>query len=265
VLFVVLCILALVPAQALAQSVNTLPGIVATGTGIASEPAQSATLQFLVTSSQYFGMSGPMMETIEAVPGTPGPAPETGMGPSGTPRLSEDQLDPIVEALVDSGVLREATSITVPAATAFIGPGGPDAGEITVVVDRPDASQLTELVSTVRDVATGTGLEIMHIGAMYEAADCATLVQQARDAAIADARARAEGLATSLGVTLGELVQASENPYYGPPDSGSCAPEGMESAFGPYGPGTYPAFDARSIEATVSIQLSLTYAFGPAA
>ncbi|MGD9710873.1 MAG: SIMPL domain-containing protein [Thermomicrobiales bacterium] len=93
---------------------------------------------------------------------------------------------------------------------------------------------------------------------MFEPADCVTLLQEARDAAIADAQQRAEGLAASLGGTLGSLIQASETPFYGAAGNTSCDPAG--EVYGPYGPGTLPAFDPRAAEAEVHLQVTLTYA-----
>jgi hypothetical protein len=263
-----IAMLALVPARALAQPVpGQLTGIVATGFGSASEPAQSATLQFLVGSDMFFGMGMPMMEATEVGPGTPesGPAPVMEAPLSG--RLTEDSLLPIIEALIAAGAASEAIETTVPTETGgFTGPGGPEAGEIEVIVDQPGGELLSGLVAAVRDAAPGAGLSVLHVGVEYEAADCASLIQQARDVAIADAQERAEGLAAGLGVTLSELIQASETPYFGAPEAGSCAPEGSDAFFyGPFGPGTYPLFDPESTEATVSIQVTLTYAFGEAA
>lgn len=137
-------------------------------------------------------------------------------------------------------------------------------GEILVQVDRPQGEQLQSLVTTVFASASSAGLMVVNAGAMYEPADCAALVQQAREEALADARVRAEGLAKGLGVSLGDVVQASETPYFSIPGGESCAPEGMDSNYGPYGPGTYPPFDPRKTDASTAIQVVLTFAFGAA-
>ena len=100
-------------------------------------------------------------------------------------------------------------------------------------------------------------MTVLHVGALFEPADCAALLQEARDAAIADARLRVEGLATSLGGTVGELVQASETPFYGPAGTTTCEPG--SGVFGPYGPGTLPAFNPGNVEAEVYVQVTLTY------
>ena len=127
--------------------------------------------------------------------------------------------------------------------------------------------QALAIVSLVAAATAVRAAPVEHDGRFYEVVISDGIPwEQARDAAIADAQERAEGLAAGLGVTLGELVQASETPYFGAPEAGSCAPEGSETFFyGPFGPGTYPLFDPESTEATVSIQVSLTYAFGVAA
>lgn len=86
------------------------------------------------------------------------------------------------------------------------------------------------------------------------------IVQQARVAAIADANLRPEGLAEGLGVVLGELTLASEYPYLSPSGTNDCATVGASGEFGPYGPGTDPAFDPDATEVTVTVQVTVTYA-----
>jgi uncharacterized protein YggE len=221
------------------------PGIVAVGFGQAEAPADSASLQFLVGPSQMAMMSGPMTS------------------------VTVDQLDPIVQALVDAGAAEEAIAVTVPAtAGAFLyGPGGPESGEIRVDVEEPEPGQLVELVGAAREAASQAGLGVYHVGATFAVDDCAALVQEAREAAIADARSRAEGLAEGLGAALGDLVQASETPYFGPTGGGDCAAGVPPDAagYGPYGPGTDLQFDpAAGAVAVAYVQVTLTFALGPA-
>ncbi len=231
-----------------AQSAST--GIQSTGTGTASAPAQTAHLQILLGSRASFGM-GPM----EFDPGTPGP---------GMDGLSSDHLDPVVDAIADTGVGTDAIVVSIPANNSMFGPGGPETAEIRATIVQPTSEGLIDLVSTIGTVAQESGLTVLHVGARYEAVDCVALTQRAREAAIADAKVRAEGLAQGLGLTLGELTQASEPPYSGPAGMDSCAAPGAET-FGSYGPGTDPAFDPEATEASVTVQVTLTYAFGAAA
>ena len=260
-------------APAAAQPVpGAEPGVAAVGFGSASAPAASAELQFLLGSAQSFGMGGEVFVEEGSVDegaageaaGTPGAEaiPTEGMG--GPPRLTEDALAPVVAALVAAGAPEAGIAVTAPVANEMFGPGGPGIGEVRVTVDQPQADQLAGLVAAAYDAAPGAGLTVLHAGARYEAADCAALLQEAREAAIADARLRAEGLAQGLGVALGDLVQASETPYYGPVGGASCGPEGMEGYYGPYGAGTEAPFDRRRTEATAAVQVVLTFAIAGA-
>ena len=266
-LVAVVGVLTLAPQAAMAQTATGLePGIVAVGFGQATAPTESAELQFLLGSNTMFG--GGMVYVEEAEPVTGEATPGAGAVPPGAmggqASVTEEQLAPIVSALVAAGATEADITVTVPIISDTFGPGGPNIGEILVQVDRPQGEQLQALVESVFDSASGAGLVVLTAGAMYEPADCTALVQQARDEAIADARARAEGLAQGLSVSLGELVQASETPYFGIPGGASCSPEGIDSGYGPYGPGTYPPFDPRKTDASTSIQVVLTFAIGAA-
>lgn len=264
VLIAALSLLVLAPVPAQAQTApGQLPGIVATGFGSASEPAQSANLQFLIGSAQSFGMGGVMMEeSVAVMAGTPGAEMPMEPAPVMSNQLTADHLAPVVEAMETAGADPAGIEVIVPSHNSMFGPGGPEVGEIWLAVDQPDSEQLQSLVQAAYDSAAGAGLTVLFVGASYEAADCAALTQLAREAAIADAQVRAAGLAAGLGVPLGALVQASEAPFFGSPGGGTCMPEGMEMHFGPYGPGTFPAFDPAMTSAIVSMQVTLTYAFG---
>lgn len=234
-------------------------GIQATGIGTASAAVQTAHLQFLLGSSATFGFA-----PIEFDPGTPGPGVSS-EGPMGLGPLSVEQLDPVIEAIAGTGISNDAIVATVPATTSIFGPGGPETAEVRVTIDQPQPGDLTDLVAAVNAVVQRSGLTVLHVGARYEAADCVSLIQEARVAAIADAKLRAEGLAQGLGVTLGELTQASESPYFGPTGMDTCALAGTSAEFGPYGPGSDPAFDPNATEATVTVQVTLTYEIDAAA
>lgn len=236
--------LTLAPRGSGAQPVtSTEPGIVAVGYGKATAPAASARLQFLIGPDQSAMMSGP---------------------PSS---ITVDQLEPIVQALVDAGLAKAEIEATVPSiAGGAFGPGAPENGEIRATVDQPTQGQLADLVQVAREATSQAGLSVYYVGARFEADDCAAQVQEAREAAVADARTRAEGLAVAVGATLGDLIQVSDSPYFGPTGTGSCD-QGLPPdivGFGPFGPGTDPAFDpALEAEAVVYVQVTLTFELGP--
>lgn len=229
--------------------------LVAIGMGKASAPAATATLQFLLGSSMMYGM-GPMYGTESAPMGSPESGEQTVPNMSGA--ISDASLQPVVEALTEAGVSADAVTIAVPAATDAFSPGG-SVGEILVVIDQPADGALRDIVRAVRRSAAPSGLEVLHVGASFTPADCAVLFQAAREAAIADAQARVEGLAVSLGGTLGALIEASESPGYGPYGVSSC--DLFSQSSGPFGMNSLPSFDPKTTEATAYVQVTLTYAF----
>ncbi|MGH2533508.1 MAG: SIMPL domain-containing protein [Thermomicrobiales bacterium] len=265
VLLSVLAVLAIAPAVARAQPFSSAqPGIVAIGFGAASAPAASADLQILL-SAGGFGEFGPVMPRVEGTPTGDVPPEAIMVGPS---QLTAEQLAPVVDDRVAAGASDDAITVTVPAAaySAIFGPGGPESGEIRAEIPQPTSDQLNQLVEGATTAANDAGLTLLHVGARFEASDCPSLVQAARVAAVADAQERAEGLAQAVGASLGELVQASESPFFGPEGGGSCGVEGPPDAFfGPFGPATVPPFDPSApAEASAYIQITLTYAFGTA-
>lgn len=237
-------------------------GIQATGIGVASAPAQTAHLQILLGSSAAFGMGS--IEMIEMPAGTPG-TDSAQAGPVNMIGVSEDQLGPVIDVIAGAGIAEDAITVTVPSSNKLFGVGGPETAEIRVSIEQPSGEDLIALVAAIHAAATDGGLTVLHVGARYDAADCAALTQQAREAAIAGANQRAQGLAQGLGVTLGELALASETPYFGLTGAESCTPAGVVASFGSDGPGTDPTFDPNAIEARVTIQVTLTYAFEAAA
>lgn len=251
--WIVAIVLSLVLAGSTAAQQPAMTGIQSTGTGTATAPAQAAHLQFLLGSSSAFEVM-----PMEMTPGTPSAAMP---GAYGMMTLTKAQLDPVVAAIVATGVSSDAITVTVPVVTSMFGPGGPETGEIRVDIAQPQPGALADLVAAVNAAAQQSGLSVFYAGALYDAADCASLIQDARMAAIADAKQRAEGLAQGLGVTLGGLTFASEYPFFGSPGTGGCDPAGTAQYMGSYGPGSMPEFDPNSTEVVVIVQVTLTYAF----
>lgn len=257
---VAILVLAALPIQTVAQTIpGQLNGILATGFGVASEPTQAATIQVLLGSNEAFGMSSGM---VMVEPGDDAVGTPQAMGPGLSDpfgRITEESLAAMTDAIVAAGVGEDAIETTFPPSASMFGVGGPEVAELTITIDQPIGTQLQDLVISINDAAPAAGLAVLHVGASCEAANRANLLQQARDMAIADARERAEGLAASLGTTLGSLIQASETPYFGSPEAGTCQPAGTDAyGYGPYGPGTLAAFDPGSTEACVSVQVTLT-------
>jgi hypothetical protein len=269
-------VFAVAPRGAVAQTTpGQEPGIVAAGFGRASGPAVSAEVQIIVSRDFYGTMvveEFPVEE--EEVTGSPvageGETPPMEGGPVGPPALTEEDLAPIVDAIVAAGVPSDQIQVISPAfSSMFTGWGGPGGAQLRFEVPNPTLDGLTALVLAVNDAAVAQGITVQHTGVHYVGGDCEALVQEARVAAVADARARAEGLADALGVALGDLTQAADNLYYGPyggiSGTGGCGPSTPED-FGPYGPGMLAAFDPTvPAEAVAYAQVTLTFALGASA
>jgi uncharacterized protein YggE len=230
------CLFAAIPAvpTASAQGVpGQLPGIVAIGFGTASAPAESAEVQLII-------------------------GPE-GYGPPPAAMITNADLAPVTDAIVGAGVDKAAIEIYIPATNSmFSGPGGPGNALLEFRLADPTDASMRALSDALYQAATTARLSVQHLGVRYAAADCAALQQAATDAAVADARARGERLAKSLGARLGALVQGMDSIFgIGVPDS--CAPQGLGS-YGPYGPNIANAYDpAAAVEATATAQITLTF------
>jgi uncharacterized protein len=228
---------------AAAQGVpGQLPGIVVTGFGTASAPAESAVVQIIVGPEAY------------------------GMQPA--PLLTATDVAAIIDAIAGTGVEKADIEFFAPATNSmFSGPGGPGNVQLRFTIPSPTDSTLSELADAVYKAAATGQLSIQHLGVRYTAADCASLQQAATDKAVADARARGERLATSLNVELGEMVQAMDSLYgYGGGVPDSCASPAQQSYYGPYGAGIAPPYDpTQAVEATATATIAVTFEMKPAA
>ena len=258
-LFVALAaVIAFTPLSAIAQTATTATptGITVTGYGEASAPAETATLQILVTRGDYYG----------------GPPPQP--RPGDVPGAEEQRLAaPIAQALIAKGIPESAVDVVVSPVlgSSAYGPGGPAVARIDVALEKPDLATVTDLVSAASVAAASESLVLGQIGAGYDVEDCAALERSARETAIADARARAAVQADLLKVNLGELIASSDVPsptattlnYFGVavPLNG-CAPAAPSVALN--GPGltiTVASFDpAADPEVEVYSQINLTFA-----
>lgn len=170
------------------------PLVTVVGYGEASVPAETAQIQLTVSGNNY----------------GPPPVPR----PGGTPGAEErESVAPIVAALVDAGIDEEQIDVLV---GPFIGGAfafnGPAIAVLRFSIESPDLARIRELVDAASVGAADEGLLIGPVGALYEVADCAPLERDAREAAIADARANAEVQAELLGVTTGNVVGSRDIP-----------------------------------------------------
>ena len=222
------------------------PSVAVLGTGEASAPAESGTLQLILRAVDPFAAQAAGSEGQASPPSPPGQPPA----------LTEEQVQPVADAIVAAGVAEGVVEVIISQGPG--GPFGPGAAQVLVELDRADLDLAQNLVTAGSEAAGQTGLFVESVGAGYEVADCDRLVREARRAAAEDARSRAQGVAEVLGLRLGDVVLASETPYYGGEAGSGCTPP----TFGPAGKGTYfPPFDpSAEPEVEVYAQLNLAYA-----
>ena len=260
------------PASAAQLSPTGEPTITVTGTGRASAAAETVRVQFLFDLGGAFDgpppFEVPSPEFASPVPGVT----EDDLGEEqgfdivslGPQRITEEDLEPIIEALAAGEVDRKAIHVeTGPTRSGWYGPGG---ALVEFSLDQPDAGRVTDLVTAAVAAAEDAGLLVQHAGVAYDLADCSALLRQARQAALDDGRDRAEEFAGLLGVDLGAVVQLSDYGSFGPfpaVDGGGCPP--AESSFVTFDPASgidTPPFDPEAeAEAVAQATLSMSWSY----
>jgi uncharacterized protein YggE len=228
----------------------TSGGVTTVGVGEASAPADTAHLQIVIATGDAF-----MMPEEAEVDASPAAAEEEDFA---------TQLAPIVDAIVDQGIERSVAAVVVsPTGDEPFGPGRPSAGRIDVTVADPTRDGLDALLKAVASAADERGLFVDQVGAAYEVDDCAAIEREAREAAIADARARAEVQAELLGVRIGPVTASVDAPHAGLFGGAGCGFEGGGTYISEgYGvPVTLPTYDpGAEPEVEVYVLITLTFA-----
>ena len=275
---------------------STGPSITVTGTGTATAPAETVRLQIVVGTGFNEGafivsegaampepaQSGDAPTTEDGTPvaddnGQQAPAGKIpGMeGMGAPPRLTEDDLQPVVDAMVAAQVDAAAIEVVIPPGGGNGGYGGPSGGFVEATIEAPTQEGLAAIVEAADEAAVANGLSLFNVAAAYDLADCSDLIREARVEAIADARAQAAELADLLEVELGEMIQAYDysfggyDPMMGGAEGG-CA--GRANSFGgggaSFGPGlnvTLPTYDpSQPAEVRVSTGIGMVFAIGEA-
>lgn len=229
-------------------------GLTVQGFGRATAPADSSRVQFVVTGGYDFYPRE-----------VPGPAPmEPGVEPSEeifpeptTSPLTEEDLEPLVEAIQAQGVSEGDIEVTIIPGGGYYGPYGPeDTALVTVTLrDVDKVGSVVEAGTTA--VSESDTLFLQNVGVSYRVDDCDALLDEARGAAIEDGRDNGGALAQALGVSRGALLAAWEYSY-DPTGYSACTEDSY--SYSPYeyeGPPYNPAAPA---EVQIVSNVSLTYA-----
>jgi uncharacterized protein YggE len=212
-------------------------GLTVQGFGRATAPADSARVQFVVTQGyDYYPEPRPVLE--EEVPGEIAPA----TAPVTPPPVIEEDLGKLVEAIKAQGVSEDDIEVAIYPAGGYRDPYGPVAtARVTVTLrDVDKVGPVVEAGTTAVELLTVTSsrdpsgtLFLQNVGVLYSVDDCSVLLREARRAAVEDAGENGEGLADALGVSLGEVIAASEYVY------SPFGPSPCEPAFDTYYPQPY--------------------------
>jgi hypothetical protein len=241
------------PAALAQESASNQSGVTTTGYGLATTSAESANLQFLIINEDFYGGSPPFPE-VEATPGANARA----------------SVAPIVEVIEASDSV-ESVDVVIPVIHSQYGPT--PLARIDATVLNPDLEMLTSLIVDITQAAAVERLLVGYVGAVFIAPDCGSLEREARQAALDEARSRAELQVELLGAGLGEVIAATDlgvtsGPGFGSfgdqlVQSGGCAPQESQAYGGEFSFSvTLPRFDpaSHSGNAEVHVLLQVTFA-----
>lgn len=219
------------PAGEAAQAITVL------GYGEAVSPADSALVRLSISTAPQYSPSGV---------------------PEFTP-MDEESMQIVVDALVENGIAASEIMTNTFGWSSFTGTA---AGEVSFSYAEP--ANLTTLLSAVqKTLRSRRGPPLPVAGTSFRVDDCLALEAEAWEAALADARQRAERVADLMEVELGGLVSVTEleptiSPYGASLDGGGCSSlEAVPSGFMPV-----PSASTNSASAVrVAIRLQATYTF----
>jgi uncharacterized protein YggE len=225
---------------------QTTDGITVSGYGTASVAADNAVVEF------YFGSYGDDVRPEPAEPGgSSGSGDSADTGTVSNTAITEEDLQPVIDALVDAGVNRDDIE--------FLGSSYYyDAYwySATLRVTVRDLDILGDAVGAATDASlelSGISLQSTYISYVVE--DCGPLEEAALAAAVDDGEARADAFASALGVTKGALTGA-QTYAYSPFGGSPCS----VSDIGPYPVAEVAYTESRPSDVTLYANVTLTYA-----
>jgi uncharacterized protein len=135
---------------------------------------------------------------------------------SGFSQIQPADLKLAEDAAVDAGV-------TASNVKAFPDLASPGSMRIRLVVDNPSASTIEQTINAINTAVVKTN-RFINSGASvgYTLSSCQAVESQARQAAMADARARATALAEVAGADIGNIISVSESVSWGTSYSTIC-------------------------------------------
>lgn len=241
-----------------AQSSSPPPdGITVIGYGQASGPADTATLE-LIVSSMDFSMPMSMMPQPGATPGA----------------AEREQVAPLVDALIASGLGEEDIEVIVPPylGNVFAPMGGPTVALIQVSVQDPSTDRITQIIDMASSVANEQQLMVGAVNVTFTVEDCTDLKTEAREAAFDDAVVNAGIQGGVTGVSPGDVLASRDAPYsagYSPfggiSADGSCTTVFRSDVGGPAGPETFAPGDPTDVIVYATTEVTFEISADPGA
>lgn len=175
--------------------VSNQRSLTVTGTGQSSVPADQAILQL------FYYSAAPVDATV----------------PSGMPTpIDISDLQFIVNALTELGV--PSSDITV-----YADPNSYGAARVQLKLAQPTADRMNQIITQVNKTVAADGrFASSGTNVVYTIEQCAVPENEARQAAMANARTRAADFAAIAGVELGELLTLSDYSSWGLSYSSTC-------------------------------------------
>jgi Protein of unknown function (DUF541) len=168
------------------------------GRGNASAPADTAEIRIYFNSTDpYAPYPVDTGEVLEA------PAPKP---------ITESELQPIVDALVRTGVPASSIKMEVAGSSPNAYPGS---GNIFLMLNQPTQSKIDEIVRVAQETATAKDLFFSSSDAQCKLADIKSLEDEARALALEDARRRVTSMASASGARLTQVLNIIEFPSFG--------------------------------------------------
>ncbi|MCL1465599.1 SIMPL domain-containing protein [Argonema galeatum] len=246
-------------AQMFFPSVNNRRAIMVLGQGQVSIPAETARIEFTFNSNDP--SEPPPLPSLPSLTQQSEENTPSEVQPTVEP-LTKERLKPIVDALIAIGVPANAIEVSSSSSSSssfpFPFPASEGGTKVLVKADNPTRDRIQQIVNTVNEAASKNGkLVVGSVNVRYAMKDCQTLVRAAYQAAVKDARNRAEAIAQAIGVRLG-IPSVSESFIYDlfvP----LCSETSELPSFLPFGNNTTPYDPNASTEVRLRRDIFVTY------
>jgi uncharacterized protein YggE len=216
-----------------AQPLARLPGITVVGSGEVEVKPDLALVHLTVGSGSRFDSSEGSVQLID-----------------------EQELGPVVEALTDAGVDKDDLYVDTFSGSSF----GSDQGSAVIAFKWPRPQEVKKILATAqRAIRKETAFNLQDVSIVFMRHDCDGPEQKAMRAALADARKRAERLASLSDAKLGRLIAVSEATSGGAQSPFVAQRCGAEDLLAP-GLFEYQTAAATADETTVTVTLEVTFA-----